>query len=203
MASPLESYAYNPKKELGNLGKERKSRLRDLTEQFAGQRVGLDVAQRQSNEQLGQDINRFAAINRLDPGSGTLLKFREDTQNKQAQDYAAQKAALGAEEAKSREGLNAEIGQRRLMTHQLNLAMDESAFNKQTAKFQAILAANDAGINRPDQWARLIGGPNGALAQLFGKVPNFGKVTQRQVDLAATTAPQKPGGNPSGLGYVP
>ena len=202
--TPLESYSYNPKKELTSLGSERKSRLKNLTTQFGAQRTGLDVAQRQAGEQLGQDINRFAAINRLDQGGGALLKFKEDTLSKQAQDFSAQKAALGAEEAKAQEALSSEIGQRRLMTHQFNLAADESAFNKQVAKFQSILAANDAGINRPDAWERIIGGPNGALAQLFGHVPNLTKaINERQQILKnPQNQPEGPKYN-TNLGYRP
>jgi hypothetical protein len=153
--TPLQSYGSKA------LETEKKSRLADITKAYAAQRTGLDVAQQQQKEQLGQNINRFAAVNRLDPNSTALLKFRTDTENKAAQEFAAQQVGIGGKEAETRQALAGEIGQRRL-------AEEESNFNRAIAVFQAGVAAHAEGIKSSDDWGRLMGGKNGFLTRLFG-----------------------------------
>lgn len=178
--SPLQSYAaYNAKGMQKSLAGEQKRRLGDLKTAFGAQRAQLGAQQRQGNEQLGTELSRFAAVNRLDPGSGALLKFRTDAQEKQGQDYATQNAALAGEEARARESLASEVGQRGFQGQQLaeqsrqfgaqqNLAMEESQFNRAMAQFGFILQAREMGIKTPEDWAKALEG------NIFGN-GGFGK----------------------------
>lgn len=189
MATPLQSYAaYNAGNSVKTLDTEKTNRMNNLKQSYAAQRLGLDNQQRNTAEQTQHDINRFAATNRLEPGSGALLKFRENAQNKQAQDFATQRAAIGGEEAKAQEALQSEIGQRGFQERQLGeqsrqfgaqqgLAMDESNFNRALSVFQAAQAAKGSGFDSADDWENVFGGKSGFLTQLFQgqgvKVPWF------------------------------
>lgn len=178
MATPLEDYrgAVQTNRGMDKLQAEKSDRQNKLKSIFAAQSAGLDASQTQGKQQLGQNINRFAAQNRLSPGSGALLKFRQDQEEKLGQENSLNKAMLGAEQAKSEEALSSEIGQREFQQQGLNLAMDESQFNRATAAFQSVLAAHAEGIKNQTDWDRMLNGDNGFISRLFG---------QQGVDLGA------------------
>lgn len=156
-------------------------------------------------------------MNKLSTGSGSLLKFRETQGLKQQQEFAGQNENLGAQQAQAEEALSSEIGQRegqerqmaeqsRQFGSQYNLAMDESAFNKGVAQYQAALASFQAGLNSPKEWDAVIGDPNGPFAQLFASSgiklqPSAAMPTQAKTAAASPLVKPSYGGLGVASGY--